>query len=235
MDEARPSLEDVLDGAIRGALVGVHTGFVAEVVSYDRTTQTATLQPVVRGRRRTEEGTVEFYALPQLVNVPVEFHSGGGCSITWDLAKGDQGIVRILERSHDEWRTVGGSSTSPQHARRFDLSDATFCPGGRSPSSPLAEVAAGALVIAGADLRLGSATAASPAVLGDLAQKIIQGILDGIATAAPIAPPGGGPVLFSGDPTATSAQYPGAVGLAALTAAIGADVAALLSAKVTLE
>lgn len=168
MDEARPTLEDVLEGAIRGALVGVHTGFVAEVVAYDRTTQTATLQPVVRGRRRTEEGGVEFYSLPQLVNVPVEFPAGGGCSITWDLAAGDQGIVRILERSHDEWRAVAGSSTSPQHARRFDLSDATFCPGGRSPAAPLDEVAAGALVVAGADVRLGSKTAADFVALASL-------------------------------------------------------------------
>lgn len=196
MDEARPSLEDVLDGAIRGALVGVHTGFVAEVVSYDRTTQTATLQPVVRGRRRTEEGTVEFYALPQLVNVPVEFPSGGGCSITWDLAKGDQGIVRILERSHDEWRTVGGSSTSPQHARRFDLTDATFFPGGRSPASPLVEVAAGALVVAGADVRLGGKTAADfvalASLVSDRLDKLQQAFDSHVhataATGPPVAP-----------------------------------------------
>lgn len=199
MDEARPSLEDVLDGAIRGALVGVHTGFVAEVVSYDRTKQVATLQPVVRGRRRTEEGVVEFYHLPQLVNVPVEFPSGGGCSITWDLVKGDQGIVRILERSHDEWRTVGGSSTSPQHARRFDLTDATFHPGGRSPASPLTEVAAGVLVVAGAEIRLGSTAAADLVALSSLVDDRIgklQAALDAHmhATAAPGPPVAGTPI-----------------------------------------
>jgi len=168
VDEDRPALEDVLSAATRGALVGVHIGFVGQVVDYDRVTQTATIRPVVKGRRKTEEGGVEFYDLPELVNVPVEFPQGGGCSITWPLAAGNQGMVRVAERSHDEWRAVGGAGLQPQHSRRFDLTDATFYPGVRSPADPLTEVDAVAMVIAGAELRLGDKTASAFVALASL-------------------------------------------------------------------
>jgi hypothetical protein len=149
--------------------VGVHVGFVGRVVSYDHEKQTATIQPVVKGRRRNEDGDLEFYLLPQITNVPVEFPQGGGgaYSITFPLAVGDLGMVRIMERSHDEWRTTGAESTQPQHPRRFDLTDATFYPGISSPADPLDQIDESAMVIAG-DLKLGDKSASELVALASL-------------------------------------------------------------------
>lgn len=199
MSDDRPALEDVLIAATRGALVGVHVGFVGQVVDYDRVTQTATIRPVVKGRRKTEEGGVEFYDLPLLVRVPVEFPQGGGCSITWPLAVGDQGMVRISERSHDEWRAVGGAGLQPQHTRRFDLTDATFFPGVSSPADPLTEVDASAMVVAAADLRLGDKTAADFVALASLVMARLNALQQAFdahvhATAATGPPVGPTPV-----------------------------------------
>ena len=91
------------------------------------------------------------------------------------------------------------------------------------------------MVIAADHLKLGSKDAAHPAPLGDLAQKVIQGLVDALKTAKPVVPPGGGAVALVTDLTATSAEYPGAVGLTALLTAIGNDLNDLLSEKVTLE
>lgn len=176
-----PPLEEVLQQAIRGALAGVHVGFAATVVSYDQGTQTVCVQPVVRGRLRDEDGVVTTYRLPQLVGVPVEFpaawspsSTGLPCSITWPLAPGSEGMVRIAERSHDEQRATGNRDTTPQHPRRFDLSDATFypCVTSKPAKLPASAVDAVAVVVcspapAGAPtLKLGSSSAAQAFVLG---------------------------------------------------------------------
>ena len=188
MDADKTALEDVLLEAIRGSLAGVHVGFAATVVSYDKATQTVAVQPVVRGRLRDSDGVVTTYKLPQLVGVPVEFPSswinpGTGIlvvepfAITWPLMVGTEGMVRIAERSHDEQRAPGHTDTIPQHPRRFDLSDATFYPCVTSkpaqlPASCVDDVATVICTPAptGAPLeptlKLGSSSAAEAYVLG---------------------------------------------------------------------
>lgn len=165
-DPDSPALEDVLLDTIRGELARAHVGLPARVVSYDRTTQTAVVQPVIRGRYRTPEGESATYRMPQIAGVPVAFPAGGGFSITWDLAVDDEVLLAICERSLDEWKAQGGDDVTARDRRRFDLSDAVAIPGLRSPGSPLVQVQDGAMVIAGAEIRIGSRTAAQAFVLG---------------------------------------------------------------------
>jgi hypothetical protein len=181
------ALEDVLLEAIRGALAGVHIGFAAKVVSYDKDSQTVCVQPVVKGRLRDEDGVVTTYDLPQLSGVPVEFPSSWfppppgkatlPFSITWPLEAGTEGMVRISERSHDEFRATGNERCTAQHPRRFDLSDATFfpCVTSKPAQLPAASVDSVALVICapaamGAPpdptLKLGSSASSEAFVLG---------------------------------------------------------------------
>lgn len=190
MAETNPTLDEVLQQAIRGALAGVHIGFVARVVSYDSVKQTVNLQPVVRGRRRLETGEVQTYQLPQLVGVPVEWPQGTGYSLTWPLQAGDEGLVRVMERSHDEWKATGNGDCTPQHARRFDLSDATFYPGAASPASPLPASAydAAAMVLGASALKIGSSSAIQAFVLGT-AFKTLYNSHTHATPAGPSGPP----------------------------------------------
>jgi hypothetical protein len=122
---AADSLEDVLEDALVGALYArVHVSLPGRVVSYDLTTQTAAVQPIVRARFRSEDDTVETYQLPVLPAVPVAFPQGGGCSITWPLQQGDDVLLVVSERSLDEWKATAAGEVAAQDARRFDLSDA---------------------------------------------------------------------------------------------------------------
>ncbi len=188
MDAVWPSLEDVLQAAIRSELARVHVGFAARVVSYARVTQTVTVQPIVRGRHRTAEDISESYILPQITRVPVAFPQGSGGSITWPLANGDTGLCVVMERSHDEWAATGNADCIPQDRRRFDLTDAVFYPGLSSPADPLTEVDPTAMVVAAGALKLGSKTAAQPFVLGTALQTLFNAHTHG-TPAGPSGPP----------------------------------------------
>lgn len=164
---AGSSLEDVLEDALSGALAArVHVSLPGRVVSYDRTTRTAAVQPIVRGRFRSEDDSVETYRLPVLPSVPVCFPQGGGCSITWDLAADDDVLLVISERSLDEWKATASGDVEAQDARRFDLSDAVAFAGLSSPSVTLAGVLAGTMVVTAPAIALGSKAAAQAFVLG---------------------------------------------------------------------
>lgn len=169
-------LDTVLREAMLGTLHGlVHVAMLGVVTSYDRTTQTASVQPILQGRKIDEEGTVTSEALPPLGNVPVLFPQGGGCSITWDLAPDDQVLLVICERSLDEWKATGSGDIAPRDPRRFDPSDAVAYAGIRSPANKLTQVKANTMVVAATNLALGSMSAAEAFVLGTTFKTLFEG------------------------------------------------------------
>ena len=155
-----PSLGDVLRETIAAALGRVHTSFPARVLSYDATTQKATIQSVVRFRRMNSDDELETYLPPPIANVPVLFFSSGSHSITFPISEGDQGFVMCAERSIDEWKSTGSKDSEPTDPRRFDLSDAVFIPAGRAFVDPVPTTGVDPtnLVISG-NIKLGSGAA----------------------------------------------------------------------------
>ena len=166
-DEINPSLDAVVDAIVNAKTRLMHTSFEATVQSYDDATQTATVQPIVRRRYVSSDGTETVEAFPAISHVPILFPSGGGMSITWPLSAGDVVTCVVAERSHAEWRATAASSTTPGDRRRFHLSDTVAYPGGRSPKAPLAGVHASGLVVTASRLLLGSTAADESFVLGD--------------------------------------------------------------------
>jgi hypothetical protein len=74
---------------------------------------------------------------PQVVDVPIQFPSGGGWSITFPLKPGDEGTVEFQSRCIDKWWLPPNGATpgapQPQAEVRFhDWNDAIFKPGARS-------------------------------------------------------------------------------------------------------
>lgn len=161
-----PTLKDALAASMSRALEGVHTSMPGTVVSYDRTTQTATIRPAIRQTYRTGDGKLATEKLPDIPSVPVLFPTSAAASLTFDLAAGDPVILLVGESSTDEYRTGDSDDNDPQDVRRFDLSDSVAIPGGRPVGST--DYASGAMVLRSNDIRLGSSAASDFVALASL-------------------------------------------------------------------
>lgn len=136
-----------LGAAIRGV---IETADVARVISYDRATQTASVQPVTQRRELNPDTDESEYVDAEIINkVPVAFPQAGGFSITWDLNPGDDVLVVYVGRSVDEWAATGSANNQPADVRRQDVNDAIILAGVSSPQNPLSAVAEDAMVFGG--------------------------------------------------------------------------------------
>ena len=141
------------------ALPGVITGF-------DPITQTASVLPTITVKRFYNAGIplpndinfdgvvykegdthgfdiVGDYMLPQLVDCPVQFLSGGGVTLTFPIAIGDECLIIFACRCIDGWwengyiKDVNGNPSNqyqyiPPEMRLHDLSDGFVIPGFKS-------------------------------------------------------------------------------------------------------
>ncbi len=111
-------LEGMIDARVENRLKELHTSFPAIVTEYDPDTQRAHVQPCVR-RIWVDDGPRD---LPALLDCPVVFPAGGAFVMTFPVAKDDECLVVIAERSIDEWWQEGGTQT-PAEYRLHDYSD----------------------------------------------------------------------------------------------------------------
>lgn len=209
----QPSETDTIREIVRSEIARLHTSIPAVVLSYDRTTQRATVQPVVRfSRRDAETGERVTYQAPPIANCPVAWPSSGSASLTWDLANGDPCVLVFSERSLDEWLTTGEIDNEPADPRRHHLSDAVVFPGARSfaDALPAAAYAAGATVLRGADIRLGSSAASDAVALSSL----VSGALSTLKTAitATVVVAGDGGASFKATLLAALSSWPPSLG-----------------------
>lgn len=125
------TLNDAIRAAIEYRLNNLHTALPAAIISYDYTTQKASVQPLLNkvwaaGTATTNNQDIAndlTTPMPVLENVPVIFPRAGGASLTFPVVQGDTCLLLFIERSTDLWLTVGGQ-VSPDDNRKFDLSDA---------------------------------------------------------------------------------------------------------------
>lgn len=118
MTTGATSLPDAIRWAILYQLNNVHTALPGQIISYDYTTQKASIQPTLN-KVWNDATSVQ---LPVLENVPIIFQESGGASLTFPINPGDTCLLICVERSLDEWLTNGGL-VNPKDPRKFDLSD----------------------------------------------------------------------------------------------------------------
>lgn len=121
----------ILEGvtqAIRNALSKTWTALPGIIQSFDPEKLTCTVQPAIKGRREKEDGGIEILTMPLLLDCPVVFPRGGGCSLTFPLKKGDECLVIFADRGIDYWWKSGGVQMPPE-PRIHDLSDGFVIPG----------------------------------------------------------------------------------------------------------
>jgi hypothetical protein len=120
---ASPGISELIEIAIDRVLMDVHTSAPGTIVSYNPSTQIATVQPSFQ---RNIGGTL--YTLPEIADVPVCFPRTKTAWLKFPLQAGDNVQLHFMERSLDAWLQNGGT-VDPGMPRKFSLSDCVAVPG----------------------------------------------------------------------------------------------------------
>lgn len=104
--------------------------------TYDPVKMTAEVKLSIQWKKTTIDGTWSWEDFALLLDVPLVFPNGGGYSLTFPIAVGDEVLVSFSSRCMDAWWQLGGEGAlvaRPQaEFRMHDLSDGFAIPGPRS-------------------------------------------------------------------------------------------------------
>lgn len=123
--------EEAFRAAFEGLAAGLWTALPGIVQTFDAARMTVTAQPAIKGRVKHPDGVIELVDMPLLVDVPLVFPSGGGFTLTFPVAQGDECLVKFADRCIDAWWQSGGTQP-PAELRMHDLSDGFALVGIRS-------------------------------------------------------------------------------------------------------
>lgn len=138
--ERNAELPTALLAALQGWQAGVWTALPAIVQSFDAASNTITARPAIQAKRRNPDGTVAWVNLSLLVDVPVVWQGGGGYTMTFPIAKGDECLIVFASRCIDLWWTNGGYANAQAEMRMHDPSDGFALVGVRSKPRAVAGV-----------------------------------------------------------------------------------------------
>jgi len=127
LNEPEETLKTVLDGR----QVSIWTALPGIITNIDFDAMTCEVQPSIQGTVVDENGNFTQVNLPLLLDVPIVFPSGGGFTITFPLAAGDEVLVVFSSRCIDAWWQQGDVQPAME-ARMHDLSDGFAIPGPKS-------------------------------------------------------------------------------------------------------
>lgn len=130
---------EAMRAAMDGRLAEVWTALPGIVQGFDPQAMTVTVQPSIKGVITSPDGATASVALPLLVDVPVVFPSGGGFTLTFPVAEGDECLAVLASRCIDAWWQSGGVQ-EPLEPRMHNLSDAFAIVGPFSQPRTLAGV-----------------------------------------------------------------------------------------------
>jgi len=117
--------------AFSGFQSGVWTAMPAIIESFDSAKMTVTAYPSIQGKIQQQDGSFVWEDMPLLVDVPVIFPSGGGFTLTFPIAQGDEALIVFASRCIDTWWQSGGVGRQAE-LRMHDLSDGFALVGPRS-------------------------------------------------------------------------------------------------------
>lgn len=135
--QAMKVLSDTIFSMLRVSMPGI-------IQSFDPIACTCTVQPAISGEVADEAGQFKSSPLPLLVDVPVVFPRGGGCTITFPVKAGDECLVVFSDRCIDFWWQNGGVQ-EPVDPRQHDLSDAFAFIGPQSQAEVIGNISTSTL------------------------------------------------------------------------------------------
>jgi hypothetical protein len=167
-DPQDPTLANLLSVHRADTLNGVRVALPGQIVSYNSSARTATVQPLVQDAHIDETGARVAQTLPPAANVPVMFLGPARGRISWPVAAGDTCLLLYCSSSIQQWFAQGGV-VDPLDDRRHDLSDPIAIVGlvdsRHLPSDPDPTNSVCIHVSNGVKIQLGSSSASSPVLL----------------------------------------------------------------------
>ncbi|MCW2485713.1 phage baseplate assembly protein V [Candidatus Symbiopectobacterium sp. NZEC127] len=134
--QALDAISDKVLSSLRAAIVGIIQSFDADEV-------TCVVQPSIQGASTDSSGVVSSLSLPLLVDVPVVFPRGGGCTLTFPVSPGDECLIVFADRCIDFWWQSGGVQ-EPVSNRMHSLSDAFVIVGAQSQANKISGISTNA-------------------------------------------------------------------------------------------
>lgn len=129
--ERYASQEEVLRVAFHGMQSRLWVALPGIVDRFDAAKMTVDVRPAVKGRQRSKLGEWSSLRMPQLLDCPVLWQGGGGVTLTFPIAPGDECLVVFSSRCIDSWWQKGGVQ-DPAEPRMHNLSDGFALVGVRS-------------------------------------------------------------------------------------------------------
>jgi hypothetical protein len=199
---ADPELENIFNVWARKIGLAIRTATVGTVVTYNPTTQEATIRvdhlevkrvtvQTVPGEDPNETNEVRASAPIQLTAVPVAFFGAGNGSsyLTFPITPGCTGMLAVLDRSRDTWVTRTASvAVDPVKSAIHSLSDCVFFPGLTPKAqriSPSASITAA--VLEAPQIKLGANAVAEDTLI----KSALLDALDAFANAVAVPNDGG--------------------------------------------
>lgn len=130
--ETFKSERETTKNQIRVAMPGI-------IQSFDPDAVTAVVQPAIKSVETDNDGNRTTKDYPMLVDVPVVFPRGGGCTLTFPVKAGDECLVIFADRCIDFWWQSGGVQ-EPVDDRMHDLSDAFAIVGPQSQAKKISGI-----------------------------------------------------------------------------------------------
>lgn len=119
--ERLDSFNAALLSALDGRQVNIWTTLPG-IVEQVNANGTVVVQPAIKAQVRSPNGTTQWVALPLLLDCPIVYQRGGGCTFTFPIAQGDECLVSFSARCIDAWWSSGGVQVQSEF-RMHDLSD----------------------------------------------------------------------------------------------------------------
>ena len=114
--------------ALDGKQKEIWTALPGIIVSFNRAEMTCEVKPAIKAQLTNyTTNATSWVELPTLLDCPVYFPSGGGYTLAFPIAPGDECLVVFASRCIDKWWANGGVQ-EPLVLRMHDLSDGfVFC------------------------------------------------------------------------------------------------------------
>lgn len=186
---ASPSLADVITEGIDDRLRSLHTSEPGRILSFNPSTQTARVCPVILRSFLDDEGFIVTEEAPDIFDVPVIFPRTRAGYITFPIEVGDHGLIIYPMRDIGQWRATGQLCDPGDH-RVCSMSGAVFIPGLYPDANQLASVSTENVVIGtlgASKIQMGSPSAADYIALSTK----LDAVINALATAVPAAGDGG--------------------------------------------
>jgi hypothetical protein len=138
------NIQTALLAMLEGWQAAIWTALPVVVQSFDPVKMTAVVLPASQVRVLDSKGNYRFVTITVISDCPVIFPGGGGYTMTFPIAAGDEGLLIFASRCIDGWWQSGcpvnGPAAVPPEIRMHDMSDGFLLAGPRSQPRVLAGI-----------------------------------------------------------------------------------------------